>query len=143
MPFFRYEAVDSAGKTVNGTMNAPSESEVSVRLTQMGYSASAVMPTPTNGVAAVGASQRAVTLQTSPPRTSNTPESKLGGASAKEMALFFRQFAALVRSGITLFQALEHLGPRTAQPALRQTANEMSNAARNGSRISDVMEKYP
>jgi type IV pilus assembly protein PilC len=71
------------------------------------------------------------------------PTSRLGGAKAKELALFFRQYAALVRSGISLYDALSNLGPRTIQPALHETAMEMAECARTGGKISDVMAKYP
>jgi type IV pilus assembly protein PilC len=143
MSFYRYEAVDRSGKTVNGTMDAPNESEVNARLAQQGFSPLKVTPAPTNGAKSQSVPGKAVTLQQIPVKASSAPESKLGGAGAKDQALFFRQFAALVRSGITLYQALEHLGPRTMQPALRQTAHEMAVAAHSGEQISSVMEKYP
>src|SRR5215470_3082627 len=99
MSFFRYEAVDRTGKIVMGTMDAPNEAMVSVRLTQMGYRPQRVMPTPGANGAGTGA-------MTGSQRTANLPPPAYRGhASAKELALFFRQFAALVRSGITLFQA--------------------------------------
>src|SRR5258706_1292092 len=110
-------------------MNAPSELEVDTRLTQMGYSASAVMLTPSNGAPAISPSQRAVTLRSLPPRTAQPPDSKLGGCRAKDLALFYRQFPALVKSGISFHQSLDNLGPRTSQPALRQTSVERLPAA--------------
>jgi type IV pilus assembly protein PilC len=144
MSFFRYEAVDQTGKIVMGTMDAPSEMAVSARLAQMGYRANKVvpsMPVAANGKGGAVANRTAVTA--SQPSVPLQETSKLGGAKPKDMALFFRQFAALIRSGINLFQALDNLYPRTEQPGLKQTAREMADAARTGGRISDVMEKYP
>ncbi|HXG22958.1 MAG TPA: type II secretion system F family protein [Chthonomonadales bacterium] len=136
MSFFRYEAIDRAGKTVIGTMDADSESVVSARLMQMGYRPQRIIPSPT-APARIKAGAQTASRMTVP------DVSRLGGAGPKDLALFFRQFAALVRSGITLYQALDNLGPRTANPALARTAREMAETAHNGGRISDVMERYP
>jgi type IV pilus assembly protein PilC len=134
--FYRYEAVDRAGKTVMGTMDAPSESAVSARLSQMGYRARRVMP------AASAAPPRGGSAPTA--KTAAVPSgSRLAPAKAKEYALFFRQLAALARSGISLFDALDGLHQRTLQPALKQTAKEMADAARTGGQISDVMARHP
>lgn len=142
MSYFRYEALDRNGKIVMGTMDAPDASVVDARLSQMGYHAQNVTAAPALNRKPANGAQSAKTL-TPVPGVQPQDVSKRGGAGAKELALFFRQFAALVRSGIPLFQALDNLGPRTAQPALRDTAKEMTDAVRGGGRISDVMEKYP
>ncbi len=139
MSFFRYEAIDRAGKVVTGAMDAPDTAAVATRLAQMGFTARAVMPAPGS------ASNRALngTAGAKSSKTRALPPSNLGGAKPKDLALFFRQFAALVRSGITLFQALDNLGPRSSNPALAETAREMAETARSGGRVSDVMERYP
>jgi type IV pilus assembly protein PilC len=140
MSLFRYEAVDQAGKIVMGAMDAPNEAAVSARLAQMGYRPQRVLSggqQPAVGSQKTGAQPRAATPNTQHP-IPNT-----GFAAPKDMALFFRQFATLVRSGITLFQALESLGPRTPNADLSRSAREMADNARNGASISDVMEKYP
>lgn len=73
-----------------------------------------------------------------------TPEkSTLGGVKTRDMLFFFRQFSSLTHSGISLFGALENLGTRTPNPSLALTAREMSETARNGGMISDIMERYP
>ena len=131
MSFFRYQAVDQTGKVVNGTMDAPTEAHVSARLAQMGYRPQAVMPAPS-------AAQNAAA-----PQLPTTQSSSLGGVSARQLAIFFRQFAALARSGINLYQTMETLGPRAGHPALVASSKEMAEAARTGGRISDVMERYP
>lgn len=141
MSFFRYEAVDRAGKIVMGTMDAPSEAVVSARLSQMGYQAQKVIAA--QSAAAAKAANRTGSQPALPNAQSLPPTAASGTATPKELSLFYRQFAALVRSGITLFSALENLGPRTPNLALSQTTREMAEAARRGGRISDVMEKYP
>jgi type II secretory pathway component PulF len=136
MSLYLYEAVDRSGKVVNGAMDAPDEAMVTARLSQMGYQAQWVKPSPRNSAGKRRASAK--TAVVTQPLTAN-----LKGATPRENALFFRQFAALVRSGISLYQALDHLQPRTRHPSLAQTVTEMREAARSGGRISDVMERYP
>ncbi len=144
MAFYRYEAVDHTGKIVMGTMDAPNDAAVTARLAQMGYRPQRVIPPHPNGV--VPASNKignktgsgAAVPQLPVPAAQST-----GFANPKDMALFFRQFATLTRSGITLFQALESLGPRTQNPDLSRTAREMADTARSGGRISDIMQRYP
>jgi type IV pilus assembly protein PilC len=139
MSLFRYEALDRTGKLVMGTMDEASEAAVDARLSQMGYRTERVMP----AQSAPRAASNRTGSQPVVARTVALPESKLGGAKAKDLALFFRQFAALVRSGLSVYEALEHLAPRTIQPALHESAREMAQAAHSGGRISDVMAKHP
>ena len=69
--------------------------------------------------------------------------SSLGGVKNSELLTFFQQFAALVKSGMTVYTALDNLAGRTANQNLAQTLREMAEAARQGSSISDVMAAYP
>ncbi|MCW3095579.1 MAG: Type secretory pathway, component PulF [Chthonomonadaceae bacterium] len=73
----------------------------------------------------------------------NPNASKLGGVSTKDLAFYFQQLAPLVKSGMTIYTALDNLAARTPNKNLAQTAREMAEAARKGQRISDVMELYP
>lgn len=69
--------------------------------------------------------------------------SSLGGVKSGELMNFFQQFAALVKSGMTVYAALDNLAGRNANKNLAQTLREMAEAARQGSSISDVMTCYP
>lgn len=73
----------------------------------------------------------------------NPNASKLGGVSTKDLAFYFQQLAPLVKSGMTIYTALDNLAARTPNKNLAQTAREMADAARKGQRVSDVMELYP
>lgn len=69
--------------------------------------------------------------------------SRLGGVSTRDLMFFFQQLASLVKSGMSIYSALDNLAPRTPNRNLAQAAKEMADQARNGGRISDVMEQYP
>ena len=91
---------------------------------------------------------RTKTTQATAPSTSGVlppiaNASKLGGASSRDLMLFFQQLASLVKSGMTINSALDNLGPRTRNANISKTAREMADAAKAGGRVSDVMARYP
>jgi len=69
--------------------------------------------------------------------------STLAGVNDRDRLFFFQQLAALVKSGMTIYAALDNLGPRTQNASLSKVAREMADGARTGRRVSDVMERYP
>ena len=213
MNFF-YEAVDPAGKTVVGKMEAATDIDVSRKLSQLGYRAQSVVanpisasaqsaavkipsaalpvaissqlapsavapadlslatgnsapiqhrPTLANSLSVGTVSSHAgqtssniimagnaarVAAQTVPkkvsvPASTLTEPSKLGGVSPKNMLLFFQQLASLVKSGITIYGALDNLAARTEDKHLAQTAREMAERAHSGGSIAEVMAHYP
>jgi type IV pilus assembly protein PilC len=77
------------------------------------------------------------------PAAAQDTRSKMAGVSTRELLFFFQQLASLVRSGISIYSALESLAPRTPNRNLAQTAREMMAQAQAGGAISDVMQRYP
>ncbi|MDE2127386.1 MAG: type II secretion system F family protein [Armatimonadetes bacterium] len=63
--------------------------------------------------------------------------------STRDQLFFFQQFAALARSGASLYTSLESLAPRTPNSRLRKAAEQMAAAARTGQTVSSVMEQMP
>jgi len=93
--------------------------------------------------AQVGARVKTTSGATRPQSAHVADASTLGGVSTQDLLPFFQQLASLVKSGMTIYTALDNLAPRTRNANLARTAREMADAARNGGRISDVMERYP
>jgi type IV pilus assembly protein PilC len=56
---------------------------------------------------------------------------------------FFQQLASLVKSGMTIFAALDNLAARTLNRNLAKAAGEMALAAHAGKPVSGVMAAYP
>ncbi|HLJ56396.1 MAG TPA: type II secretion system F family protein [Chthonomonadaceae bacterium] len=69
--------------------------------------------------------------------------SQLGGVNDRDRLFFFQQLAALVKSGMSIYMALDNLAPRTPNRNLSRVGLEMAAAARTGGRVSDVMDRYP
>lgn len=96
-----------------------------------------------NAARMTGPSQAAASSGSIGGATAPSDVSPLGGVNDRERLFFFQQLASLVKSGITIYAALDNLGPRTQNQNLSLATKEMADSARNGGRISDVMERYP
>jgi type IV pilus assembly protein PilC len=131
---FRYEVADSSGKILTGAMAAPDEETVRSRLAAKGYQVVQIIPPP--GYSGASASPATVPRQTQ-------RRMRMKSVSPADRALFFRQLASLVRAGISPFAALSDLGPRLANPAMREVAATMGASAHAGATLSSAMEQYP
>lgn len=126
MPLFRYRVNDPQGRELTGAMSARDDAEVRARLGARGYTVVQILGP-----------------ETPEPKVSGRRQPRLVEPSPAERALFFRQFAALVRAGISPFSAVEDLANRTAQPGLRAAAAAMREETRTGGSISSAMERFP
>ena len=137
MSLYRYEATDKNGKTMMGAMDAAGEPEVADRLKQLGYVPNTIYPSAT----------ATPPHKTRPPK----PAAAIAGqrfrffstVKAGDHALFFRQFATLTKSGISIYQAMSTLGPRMRRSPLATACEEIQHAAQSGGKVSDVMFAHP
>jgi len=61
----------------------------------------------------------------------------------KELVPFLRQFAVLVRAGVTLVDALRILAEQTTHKPLRTILVDAASQVMRGSQLSDVLRAYP
>ena len=61
----------------------------------------------------------------------------------KEIALFSRQFATMVNSGLSLIRALNVLVDQAGSPALRETIDQVRSDVEKGVSLSAAMEQHP
>lgn len=132
MPRFHYEATDRLGKTVIGSMEAPSEEALRQRLAQGGYA-----PTLIESVG--GRSGRSTTAHT------NVPAGRRPGVNVpvRELANFYRQMATSVRSGVPLTQAIPRLRARARDAVMRRSLADVDAAVARGRPISEAMALHP
>lgn len=157
MALFRYEAVDKTGKVLHGAMDARDEAQVADKLTQMGYSARAIFqpgmtPSPSGGTQKVAVSQPAASTATVS-STKNGIQSVTAGCgvpvSIKScvhlpvLARFFRHLATLVKSGMSLGQALNDMVPVVRDSRLRMILPRMRESTQGGHHLSALMAEYP
>src|SRR4051794_20019450 len=123
---FQYKVKDKNGKLVEGSLEAENAQLVVSKLRSMGY-------VPIEIQQSGGA-----TLQR---------ELKLPGFSdrvkLKDVAVFSRQFATMINSGLSLLRSLNILAEQTESKALADIVNQVRMDVEKGSSLSQAMTKHP
>jgi type IV pilus assembly protein PilC len=122
---FKYAVRDRSGKLVNGELAAETEAALVQRLKSMGY-------------APVSIEKANTGLQ----KELNIPG--FGNkVKLKDLAIFSRQFATMINSGLSLMRALTILSEQTESKVLGSTIAEVRNEVEAGSALSVSMSKHP
>ena len=122
MPAFRYEAVNAAGATSKGVLQADSP-----RAARSDLRARGLVPLALDAIAADTEGQ---------PRRSFSFGDKL---STVELALFTRQLASLLESNLPLEQAFDALMEQAERPYLRDLIASIRAEVMGGSSLSDAL----
>jgi type IV pilus assembly protein PilC len=120
---YEYKVRDKSGNTVTGTLVADSELLVLQRLREMGY-------TPLE----VGKEKRGLNLEI------NVKKAKV---KLKDLAVFSRQFATMINSGLPILRALSILADQTENKLLGETLNATRMDVEQGASLSGAMAKHP
>lgn len=122
MPTFQYKAKTRAGELVNGSLAAGDRRAALAELGKMGFFPLAV--------------DSAEVQQ---------PGRKRGGARVKprDVLMFTQQLSSLLRSGMSLSQALGTLERRSQGRALGTVLSELRNGIVQGESLSDSLGKHP
>ncbi|WP_167042855.1 type II secretion system F family protein [Salinibacterium sp. ZJ454] len=124
---FSYKGRDASGKTVKGTVDAPTQTAVAARLHTMGISPIQI----TEGNAGTGLNKE-ITL-------GGLFEKKVG---LKDLAVMSRQMATMISSGLSLMRTLTILTEQSENPKLGQTLDRVRTDVEAGSSLSDAMAKH-
>ncbi|WP_297144077.1 type II secretion system F family protein [Thermomonas sp.] len=75
------------------------------------------------------------------------PKPLFGGAakkvSARDIAIFSRQIATMMKSGVPIVQALEIIGSGNKNPTMKKMVNSLRNDIEGGASIYEAMSQYP
>jgi type IV pilus assembly protein PilC len=132
MPIFTYRAVDTYGSEKAGQLTGSDIRHVGILLRQKGLFPIDVTPA---GPAVVSARGAGLKWELRLPFTRV--------ASAKELTLFTRQLATLLRAGMPLLRGLELLTRQERNPAFRRALGEMGAAIKSGGTLSAAMAAHP
>jgi type IV pilus assembly protein PilC len=124
---FAYKVRDSAGQVKSGTLEAESTAQVAAKLRTMGYAPISIAERKASGL------QREITIP-----GLGTKKVKL-----KDLAVFSRQFATMINSGLSLLRALTILTDQTENPELARVLGQVRNDIETGSSLSIAMAKHP
>jgi len=122
---YAYKVRDREGKMAAGSMEAESEAAVVTRLRQLGYAPISIE------------TEKGAGLKT---------EVKLPGTGRvklKDLAVFSRQFATMINSGLSLLRSLTILGEQTSNRRLGEVILQVRAEVEQGTSLSAALAKHP
>jgi type IV pilus assembly protein PilC len=121
MPVFTYRGTNRSGGAVAGEMTAGSKAELQTLLRRQ---------------------QITPTKMSEKGKEFNLPTFG-GGVTAKELAVFTRQFSVMIDAGLPLVQCLEILASQQENKLFQKVLTGTRSAVEGGSNLSAAMKQYP
>src|ERR1700732_953041 len=121
MPVYTYRGTNRAGSAVNGRMNGTNKAEVQNQLRRQ---------------------QITATKMSEKGKEFNLPTFG-GGVSAKELAIFTRQFSVMIDAGLPLVQCLEILASQQENKTFQKVLTGTRGSVEGGATLSAAMRQYP
>ena len=123
MAQFSYKAKTTDGKEVKGTLQAQSEERAALLLQSHG-----LVPLDLKLADETSLLNRAV----------------LGGkVSTRDLILFSRQIASMIRAGVPILQALQALAKQIDKPAFQKLLQDLTYNIESGESLSNALARYP
>ncbi|HRP25317.1 MAG TPA: type II secretion system F family protein [Thauera sp.] len=113
---YNWEGKDKTGKVIRGEIRATGDTMVQAMLRRQGIQVSKIK---------------------------KQKMSRSGRISDKDIALFTRQLATMMKSGVPLLQAFDIGIKGSGNPALSRLLNDIRNDVETGSNLSDAFAKHP
>src|SRR6267378_1739209 len=113
---FLWEGKDRAGKIIRGELRAVSETAVNATLRRQGILVQKVKKQKIRGG---------------------------GRVSEKDLALFTRQLATMMKAGVPLLQSFDIVGKGASNPAVQKLLLEIKTEVETGSSLAAAFRKYP
>ena len=123
MASFKYEAINTAGKIMKGSIEAETPERAREEVKRMGY-------TPVS-----------VTQQGVLDKDINIGIKKK--PSARDLSVFCRQFVSMLRAGVTIMDALKMLCEATENTALRNAIQQIRISTEKGEPLSTAFGEHP
>ncbi|GAB4121238.1 MAG: type II secretion system F family protein [Sideroxydans sp.] len=112
---YNWEGKDKSGKAVRGSMRAPGEANVSAFLRRQGIQVSKIKKAGKGG----------------------------GTVTDKDITLFTRQLATMLKSGVPLLQAFDIVGKGHDNPAVASLLMSIKTDVETGSSLEQAFRKFP
>ena len=125
MATFAYAARDRTGRALRGSLDAPTPAAVAADLRNRGWVVVQIRPEAARASAA------------GPARTSWLP------IRSSDIEVSLRQMAVMLRSGLTLLNALQTVAEQTPGPALRRIWGDVSRRIQEGAGLAEAMAMHP
>ena len=147
---YSYQAKDRAGRTVTGALDAPDERKAAQEIRDMGYFPMRLAPQ--GGSVAAFSPQAAAPLRGASARPAMPPGRWLlahlvyplwSGVGLRDLALLYRQFAAMINAGVPIYECLTTLVRQTSNAPLRRMLQRISAHVLNGGMLTEAMADFP
>jgi type IV pilus assembly protein PilC len=113
---FSWEGKDKAGKTIRGELRAVSEAAANATLRRQGIVVQKVKP---------------------------VRRRRGGKVTGKDIALFTRQLATMMKAGVPLLQAFDIVAKGASNPAVAKLLTDIRTDIETGSALATAFRKYP
>jgi len=113
---FAWEGKDKAGRSVRGELRAPGEAMVNATLRRQGILVS---------------------------RVKKQSAGRGGSIGRKDIALFTRQLATMMKAGVPLLQSFDIVGKGAPNPAVGKLVYEIKTEVETGASLAQAFRKYP
>ena len=113
---FEWEGKDKAGKIVRGDMRAQGENQVRSSLRRQGVQ---------------------------PIRVKKRRSGSMRPIKTKDLAIFTRQLATMMKAGVPLLQSFDIVGRGNNNPSVTKLLNDIRNDVETGTSLSTAFRKYP
>ncbi len=122
---FTYQVRDKSGKMISGTLEADNQGAVAQKLRSMGYSPVSIDKVKDSAL---------------------SKELSIPGFGAKvklqDLAIFSRQFATMINSGLSLLRALTILSEQTENKELSRVVDEIRTEVESGKSLSAALQVH-
>ena len=112
---YHWEGKDRSGKIVKGDLKAPGEASVSAHLRRQGITITKIKKNRSSGQA----------------------------ITQKELTLFTRQLATMMKSGVPLLQSFDIVGKGHSNPSVSKLLNDIKTDVETGSSLEQSFRKFP
>ena len=164
---YSYQAKDQSGRTVTGALDAESERQAAQEIRDMGYfpmrlapqrgGAATLSPQPhsqdilenrsaLNGSETLGGTAGMLPRRKMPPGVwllAHLVYPLFSGISLRDMALMYRQFAAMLGAGVPIYQCLTSLTQQSTNGVLKRHLRRLSNSVQEGGMLTAAMGEAP
>jgi len=135
MPTFQYEALNTVGQTVKGTVEAMTSEEAASKVRAMGN-----FPTKIKEKAA---KRKRAAKPGAQAQGGQRPRRKVGKIKAKLLTTFTRQLSTLVNAGLPILRSLRVLEQQQKPGPLRMAIRMVADDVEGGVTLSEAMARHP
>ena len=122
MPLFEYKAVNQSGDSITGKYNANDRNEIMQMLRSKSY--------------------HPVQIKEVSEGTDLSTLQMFNKVKIKDVAIFARQFYAMLHAGVTIIQCLDILRQQTEKPYFRTVIEKVYESVQKGSTLSEAMKEH-